>query len=149
MRILTSQEDESNSRSFLGESQVFCLPPQDLSPYVSLLVPELRLSLIDPLPEVRATAAKALGSLLRGMGQEHFQDLMPWLLETVKSEVRAPRPGAHVLLWLSSVGSRCAVRHQEAVTRRFLGHRRIILSVGLRKFRTRCKDLALPKASLR
>lgn len=61
--------------------------PQDMAPYVPLLIPELQQALIDPLPEVRATAAKAMGSLLRGMGQHHSQDLMPWLLETLKSEV--------------------------------------------------------------
>lgn len=59
-----------------------------MAPYVPLLLPELRTALVDPLPEVRATAARALGSLLRGMGQEHFEDLVPWLLQTLKSEVR-------------------------------------------------------------
>jgi hypothetical protein len=58
-----------------------------MAPYVSLLEPELRAGLADPLPEVRATAAKALGSLLRGMGPSHFQTLLPWLLDRLKSEV--------------------------------------------------------------
>ncbi len=59
-----------------------------MAPYVPLLMPELQSALVDPLPEVRATAAKALGSLLKGMGEQHFQGLMPWLLATLKSEVR-------------------------------------------------------------
>ena len=58
-----------------------------MAPYVPLLIPDLQQSLIDPLPEVRATAAKAIGSLLQGMGEHHSQDLMPWLLATLKSEV--------------------------------------------------------------
>ena len=62
--------------------------PQDMAPYVGVLVPDLQAALVDPLPEVRATAAKALGSLLRGMGEEHFQDLVPWLLTTLQSGVR-------------------------------------------------------------
>ena len=61
---------------------------QDMAPYVPSLLSDLRTSLIDPLPEVRATAAKALGSLLRGVGDQLFADLMPWLLATLKSEVR-------------------------------------------------------------
>lgn len=61
---------------------------QDMAPYVPLLIPDLQQALIDPLPEVRATAAKAIGSLLKGMGEHHSQDLMPWLLQTLKSEVR-------------------------------------------------------------
>lgn len=58
-----------------------------MAPYVPLLMPELRAALVDPLPEVRATSAKALGSLLKGMGQQVFQDLVPWLMATLKSEV--------------------------------------------------------------
>lgn len=39
--------------------------------------------------QVRATAARALGSLLRGMGEAiGMQDLLSWLLATLKSEVR-------------------------------------------------------------
>ena len=68
---------------------------QDMAPYVPLLMPELQSALVDPLPEVRATAAKALGSLLRGMGEQHFTGLMPWLLATLKSEVRAPLTPGH------------------------------------------------------
>lgn len=60
---------------------------QDMAPYVGLLMPELQAAVVDPLPEVRATAARALGSLLRGMGAEHFSDLVPWLLATLRSEV--------------------------------------------------------------
>lgn len=75
--------------------KILCIPLQDMAPYVPLLVPELRTALVDPLPEVRATAARALGSLLRGMGQEHFEDLVPWLLQTLKSEVRTDR----IVIW--------------------------------------------------
>ena len=55
--------------------------PKDMSPYVPLLLPDIQKSLIDPIPEVRATAASALASLIRGMGgvDEHFSDLIPWL----------------------------------------------------------------------
>ena len=60
-----------------------------------LLMPELQSALVDPLPEVRATAAHALGSLLRGMGEQHFQGLMPWLLATLNSEVRTNRTAVH------------------------------------------------------
>lgn len=61
---------------------------QDMAPYVGLLMPELQAAVVDPLPEVRATAARALGSLLRGMGADHFTELVPWLLATLRSEVR-------------------------------------------------------------
>ena len=62
--------------------------PKDMSPYVPLLLPDIRKSLIDPIPEVRATAASALASLIRGMGgvDEHFADLIPWLTQTLQSD---------------------------------------------------------------
>lgn len=57
-----------------------------MTPYVSLLMPELQKALLDPLPEVRATAARAMGSLLKGMGPAALGDLLPWLLTTLRSE---------------------------------------------------------------
>lgn len=60
--------------------------PQDMAPYVPLLMPELQKALLDPLPEVRATAARAMGSLLKGMGAASLGDLLPWLLTTLRSE---------------------------------------------------------------
>lgn len=31
-------------------------------------------------------SARALGALVKGMGEEHFEDLLPWLMETLTSE---------------------------------------------------------------
>lgn len=60
--------------------------------------------LVDPIPEVRSVAARALGSLLKGMGEENFPDLVLWLLETLKSEgSNVERSGA--AQGLSEVGS--------------------------------------------
>lgn len=42
--------------------------------------------LVDPIPEVRSVAARALGSLIRGMGEDNFPDLVAWLLDTLKSD---------------------------------------------------------------
>jgi hypothetical protein len=60
--------------------------PADLAPYVPLLLPELKRTLVDPIPEVRAIAARALASLLQGMGEAHFPDLVPWLQQTLQSD---------------------------------------------------------------
>jgi hypothetical protein len=58
-----------------------------MAPYVPLLMPELQKALVDPLPEVRATAARAMGSLVKGMGAEGgLAELLPWLLATLRSE---------------------------------------------------------------
>lgn len=66
-----------------------------MAPYIPTLLPELQAALIDPLPEVRATSAKAVGSMVRGVGVEAFPDLLPWLSETMRSESSAvERSGA-------------------------------------------------------
>ena len=51
--------------------------------------------LVDPIPEVRSVAARALGSLIRGMGEENFPDLVSWLMDTLKSDTsNVERSGA-------------------------------------------------------
>ncbi|GFZ02916.1 similar to ILITYHIA [Actinidia rufa] len=42
--------------------------------------------LVDPIPEVWSVAARALVSLIRGMGEENSPDLVPCLLDTLKSD---------------------------------------------------------------
>ncbi|KAK5582574.1 hypothetical protein RB653_004159 [Dictyostelium firmibasis] len=69
--------------------------PKDLVPYLNILMPVMKTVLLDPIPEVRAICARALGLLVRGMGEENFSTLIPWLLETVKSDQGAvERSGA-------------------------------------------------------
>lgn len=60
--------------------------PADLVPYVPLLLPELKRALVDPSPEVRTIAARALASLLSGMGVAAFPELVPWLLSTLQCD---------------------------------------------------------------
>jgi len=55
-------------------------------PYIGLLLPEVKKVLVDPIPGVRAVAARALWSLIVGMGEQIFPDLVPWLLVTLKSD---------------------------------------------------------------
>ena len=45
------------------------------------MLPGLKTSLLDPVPEVRAVSAHALGSMVRAMGEEAFQEIVPWLME--------------------------------------------------------------------
>lgn len=59
---------------------------KDFVPYLSKLLPMVHNVLVDPVPEARATAAKALGTLVERLGEVHFPDLVPGLLRTLKTE---------------------------------------------------------------
>ncbi|KAJ1530782.1 hypothetical protein ONE63_005633 [Megalurothrips usitatus] len=59
---------------------------KDLMPYLPHIVPGLKSSLLDPVPEVRSVSARALGAMVRGMGEQTFEDLLPWLMTTLTSE---------------------------------------------------------------
>ena len=59
---------------------------KDLAPYLPDVLPGLKTSLVDPVPEVRSVCAKALGAMVKGMGDQSLQELLPWLLQTLTSE---------------------------------------------------------------
>ncbi|RDB20660.1 eIF-2-alpha kinase activator gcn1 [Hypsizygus marmoreus] len=59
---------------------------KDFVPYLAELLPMVHVVLVDPVPEARATAAKALGTLVERLGEVHFPDLVPGLLRTLKTD---------------------------------------------------------------
>jgi len=59
--------------------------PKDFVPYIPTLLPDLKLVLVDPIPDCRSTSAKALGSLTRSLG-DAMSELRPWLIDLLKSE---------------------------------------------------------------
>jgi HEAT repeat protein len=70
--------------------------PKDLVPYLPTLLPDLQTSLLDPIPDVRSTAAKALGSLTRSLGEFIGVELRPWLMKGLRASdcTAAERSGA-------------------------------------------------------
>ena len=52
---------------------------EDLLPYLHIIIPALKASLGDPIPEVRASAAKAIGSLTQGLGIENSTEIITWV----------------------------------------------------------------------
>ncbi|KAL6843469.1 hypothetical protein ACP4OV_026531 [Aristida adscensionis] len=79
-------DTKKKAAQIVGNMSSLVTEPKDMIPYIGLLLPEVKKVLVDPIPEVRAVAARALGSLIRGMGEDIFPDLVPWLLDTLKSD---------------------------------------------------------------
>ncbi|KAL9070152.1 MAG: hypothetical protein Q9157_005922 [Trypethelium eluteriae] len=59
---------------------------KDLISHLPILVAGLRIAAVDPVPTTRATASKALGSLVEKLGEDALPDLIPSLMATLKSE---------------------------------------------------------------
>ncbi|XP_078182456.1 putative protein kinase regulator ILITHYIA isoform X2 [Carex rostrata] len=79
-------EAKKKAAQIVGNMCSLVTEPNDMIPYIGLLLPEVKKVLVDPIPEVRAVAARAIGSLIRGMGEDSFPDLVSWLMETLKSD---------------------------------------------------------------
>ncbi|KAH8695955.1 putative translational activator [Talaromyces proteolyticus] len=62
---------------------------KDLISHLPILVSGLRLAIVDPVPTTRATASKALGSLIEKLGEDALPDLIPSLMSTLKSDTGA------------------------------------------------------------
>lgn len=62
---------------------------KDLTSHLPILVAGLKVAIVDPVPTTRATASKALGSLIEKLGEDSLPDLIPSLMSTLKSDTGA------------------------------------------------------------
>ncbi|KAF2724324.1 ARM repeat-containing protein [Polychaeton citri CBS 116435] len=62
---------------------------KDLIAHLPILVAGLRAAIVDPVPNTRATASKALGSTIEKLGEDALPDLIPSLMSTLKSDTGA------------------------------------------------------------
>ncbi|CAK7341235.1 unnamed protein product [Dovyalis caffra] len=81
-----SAETKKKAAQIVGNMCSLVTEPKDMIPYIGLLLPEVKKVLVDPIPEVRSVAARAIGSLIRGMGEDNFPDLVSWLFDALKSD---------------------------------------------------------------
>ncbi|KAF8392098.1 hypothetical protein HHK36_022440 [Tetracentron sinense] len=81
-----SADTKKKAAQIAGNMCSLVTDSKDMIPYMGLLLPEVKKVLSDPIPEVRSVAARALGSLIKGMGEENFPDLVSWFLDTLKSD---------------------------------------------------------------
>jgi hypothetical protein len=50
---------------------------------MKILIPAIKSSLFDSIPEIRASAAKAVGRLSKGLGLGKSEELLNWLHENL------------------------------------------------------------------
>ncbi|KAG9251722.1 armadillo-type protein [Emericellopsis atlantica] len=62
---------------------------KDIVAHLPVLVAGLKLAAVDPVPTTRATASRALGSLMEKLGEDALPDLIPGLMQTLKSDTGA------------------------------------------------------------
>ncbi|CAK7263041.1 translational activator of GCN4 [Sporothrix epigloea] len=62
---------------------------KDLVAHLPVLVACLKVAVVDPVPTTRATASRALGSLVEKLGEDALPDLIPGLMQTLKSDTGA------------------------------------------------------------
>lgn len=62
---------------------------KDLVAHLPVLVAGLKMAVVDPVPTTRATASRALGSLVEKLGEDALPDLIPGLMQTLKSDTGA------------------------------------------------------------
>lgn len=89
-----SSETRKISAQIIGA--LYLLTDQrDLAPYLASVIPGVKASILDPVPEVRAITAAALGAMVRGSGEDVIVELMPWLLEKLTCDTsQVDRSGA-------------------------------------------------------
>ncbi|ERT03093.1 hypothetical protein HMPREF1624_01398 [Sporothrix schenckii ATCC 58251] len=62
---------------------------KDLVAHLPVLVAGLKVAVVDPVPTTRATASRALGSLVEKLGEDALPELIPGLMQTLKSDTGA------------------------------------------------------------
>lgn len=62
---------------------------KDLLAHLPVLVAGLKVAVVDPVPTTRATASRALGSLVEKLGEDALPDLIPGLMQTLQSDTGA------------------------------------------------------------
>ncbi|KAH7149729.1 armadillo-type protein [Dactylonectria estremocensis] len=62
---------------------------KDVIMHLPVLVAGLKIAIVDPVPTTRATASRALGSLVEKLGEDTLPDLIPGLMQTLKSDTGA------------------------------------------------------------
>lgn len=90
-----SADMKRKGAQIVGAMVLLIKDAKDIQPYLDLLIPQLKVTLVDPIPDVRATSAKAFGTLANALPEDMLGDVLPWLFEMLRSSGSAvERSGA-------------------------------------------------------
>ena len=84
VRSFEQRTDTKKSAAQIIGNMLVLTDEKDLKPYLDSVIPGIKSALLDPVPDVRLYSARALGSLVKGIGE--IPDLMDWMLEMLVSE---------------------------------------------------------------
>ena len=83
-RSFEQRTDTKKSAAQIIGNMLVLTDEKDLKPYLNSIIPGIKSALLDPVPDVRLYSARALGCLVKGIGE--IDGLMEWLLQTLISE---------------------------------------------------------------
>ena len=94
--MMHDNESKTLASRLMGNICNLTQDPEDLLPYIKILMPAIKNSLFDSIPEIRASAGKALGSLSKGLGLDNSYELIDWLISVLntKNLLSSERQGA-------------------------------------------------------
>ena len=82
----TDGDSKKSAALIVGNMCSMITDAKDILPYLNLLLPRLQELLMDPIPQVRSVSATAMGKLVKGVGESHFPDVIPWLIESIMKD---------------------------------------------------------------
>lgn len=83
-----SSELKRKSAAIVGSMCNNVSSRHDVVPYLDLLLPSLRVTLLDAIPDVRRTSARALGALAVSLGEQGLPEVVPWLVNAILGGAR-------------------------------------------------------------
>lgn len=88
-------ETKRKATAIVAAMVYMCQEPKDFLMYYSQVCPPLFETLLDPIPDVRAISARALGTIAKVLDEDKLGELLSWLLEKLKTtESSVERSGA-------------------------------------------------------
>lgn len=84
-----SYELKKRSAAIVGSMCNNVSNPVDVVPYLNLLLPALRITLLDAIPDVRRTSSRALGALAVSLGEKGLHGIVSWLISALLGGVKS------------------------------------------------------------